>query len=183
MTCTVVGLTGFQAYNEELLFRNQQIPFQVFPTKTTPAVVPTQQQPRDHFELVSDPPINYCAAHLLHTMGSQTKCVKPYQRAKSNRRSSCALHNSFKSERKITARPGIVESCSRVHPMEEVTAQQFVLQQRRCSFTLNKFDNYNLPSDDVVYPVNVNLCQSTDTVKHFPDIVYPVDVNLRRYTG
>ena len=67
--------------------------------------------------------------------------------------------------------------------MEEVTAQQFVLQQRRCSFTLNKFDNYNLPSDDVVYPVNVNLCQSTDTVKHFPDIVYPVDVNLRRYTG
>ena len=73
----IVGLSGFHAYNEELLFRNQQIPVTVFSTKTAPAVVSTQQQLRDHFESVSDPQINYCAAHLLHTMGSQTNCVRP----------------------------------------------------------------------------------------------------------
>ncbi len=68
----IEGLTGFQAYNEELLFRNQQIPFPVFST-TTPAIF--QHQPRDLSGFVSDPQINYCAAHLLHTMGSQTNCV------------------------------------------------------------------------------------------------------------
>ena len=73
----IVGLSGFHAYYEELLFRNQQLPFPVFSTKTVPAIVSTQQQPRDHFESVSDPQINYCAAHLLHTMGSQGKCVRP----------------------------------------------------------------------------------------------------------
>ena len=96
----IVGLTGFQAYNEEHLFRNQQIPFQVFSTKTTPAVVPTQQQPRGHFELVSDPPMNYCAAHLLHTIGSQTKCVKPVRQ--SNIQLTCYSYRRNCKDRRIT---------------------------------------------------------------------------------
>ena len=62
----LLGLTSFDAYNEELLFRNQQTPYsQLAPTtKVNINMV--------HDQLTSDS--TYCAKYITYTMGLGTPC-------------------------------------------------------------------------------------------------------------
>ena len=62
----LLGLTSFDAYNEELLFRNQQTPYsQLAPTtKVNINMV--------HDQLTSDS--KYCAKHIAYTMVLGTPC-------------------------------------------------------------------------------------------------------------
>ena len=73
----IIGLSGFEGYHEDLLFRNRNVPFTILQDTKTHEVVPAQQRSRVHFESVSEVPVNYCAAYLLNSMGVKTNCTKP----------------------------------------------------------------------------------------------------------
>ena len=47
---------------------------------------------------------------------------------------------------------------------------------------INNYFNNNLPSNDVLCPVNVNLRQWTDIVTYMEGITSSVNVNLRQWT-
>ena len=64
----ILGLTSFDAYNEELLFRNQQTPYaQLAPTPKVPITMV-------HDQLTFN--TKYCARYIAYTMGLGTPCKR-----------------------------------------------------------------------------------------------------------